>query len=133
MSDLVVFDTNAFVSYFWPSVKISAARISVDRMMDGKAIPVFSTATMSEYVDVLNRKKFNFSHHEICCFLDSIIKNGYRVSPVPTLVHFTDASDKCFYDAAVAAGCWLVTGNKRHYPDEPFVVSPREWLNLLGL
>ena len=55
------------------------------------------------------------------------------MSPAPTSVPFTDTSDKPFYDAAVAASAdWLITGNKRHFPAESFIVSPREWLERTG-
>ena len=60
------------------------------------------------------------------------MKNGLYVMPHPTPVHFVDESDKPFYDAVVAAGAWLVTGNKKHYPQEEFIVSPREYLERTG-
>lgn len=54
--------------------------------------------------------------------------NGFHINPVSVPVQFTDASDKCFYDAALSSGAWLVTGNKRHFPNEPFIVTPAEYL-----
>ena len=136
MSNLAVFDTNVFVSYFWnfwKSSKISAVKIAVRRILDNEVILVYSNAIIAEYRDVLGRAKFDFPQDEVVSFLHSITNNGLCVSPAPTPVHFTDPSDKPFYDAAVSSGAWLVTGNKRHYPDESFIVSPREYIERAGL
>ena len=133
MSCLVVFDTNVFVSYFLPSKKITAVKLAVNQISSGIAIPVFSSPIMAEYERDLHYKKFCFSDGEIRTLLGLVLKNGLYVVPQPTSVPFTDTSDKPFYDAAVSSGAWLVTGNKRHYPDEPFVVSPREYIERVGL
>lgn len=128
MNHLVVFDTNVLVSYLLSSTKVSAVKIAVRQMTSGKATPVFSNAIMTEYEDVLNRKKFYFPENEVRILLDLVFKNGLYVLSRPTSVQFTDKSDKPFYDAAVTTGAWLVTGNKRHFPQESFIVSPAEWL-----
>ena len=133
MAELVVFDTNVFVSYFWTSNETSAVKIVVRKITQNKVIPVFSDEIMREYIDVLTCTKFGFAQHKICSFLKLIRCNGLCVNPAPTSVPFTDTSDRPFYDAAVAACAWLVTGNTRHYPDEPFIASPREWLERMGL
>ena len=133
MNHLVVFDTNVFVSYLLPSKKITAVHLAVERIFDGKAIPVYSDAIMAEYNRVLYYPRLKFLLPRVCSFLQSIIDNGYFVNPAPTSEPFSDASDKPFYDAAITAGAWLVTGNKRHFPDEPFIVSPRAWLERVVL
>ena len=111
MSDLVVFDTNVFVSYLLPTKKITAVHLAVERIFDGKAIPVYSDAIMEEYNRVLHYKRLKFPLPRVCSFLQSIIDNGYFVNPTPTDVLFIDISDKPFYDAARAAGAWLVTAS----------------------
>ena len=132
MRDLVVFDTNVFVSYFWSSNETSAVKVVVRKITQNKVIPLFSDEIMMEYIDALTRKKFGFSEYKICLFLKLIRVNGLYVNPSPTSAPFTDISDKPFYDAAVAAGAWLVTGNLRHFPHESFIVSPREYLECTG-
>ena len=132
MSELAVFDTNVLVSYFWTSKKTTAVQVAVDKILAHKVTPVYSHSIMEEYAEVLNRAVFNFPRHKVRTFLKFIRENGLYVDPLPTTVSFTDTSDKCFYEAAVASGAWLVTGNKRHYPTESFIVSPREWLDLVG-
>lgn len=42
--------------------------------------------------------------------------------------------DLPFYEAVLekrSAGAYLVTGNRKHFPDEQFVVTPREFLDIL--
>ena len=133
MSSLTVFDTNVFVSYLLPSKQISAVKIAVSQISTGNTIPVYSIPIVAEYEKVLHYKKFHFSADKIHALLELVLRNGQYVAPNPTNVHFTDANDKCFYDAAVAAGAWLITGNMKHFPREDFIVTPRQWLERMGL
>ena len=41
-----------------------------------------------------------------------------------------DESDRKFYDAAKFCNAYLLTGNKKHYPKDPLVLSPAEFLVL---
>lgn len=133
MSDLVVFDTNVFVSYFLPSKRISAVKLSVVQITKGSAVPVFSDAIISEYNRVLRYKKFDFPESDIAAFVRFIVRNGFHVVPFESDAQFTDKSDKHFYDAALTAGAkYLVTGNKRHFPREPFIVSDAEYLDAIS-
>ena len=96
MSELVVFDTNIFVSYFLSPFKTSSITTVTTKIFEDKAVPVFSDAIMAEYEDVLYRVKFNFPRNEVRGFLDVIHDTGYFVNPAPTSVPFADISDKCF-------------------------------------
>jgi len=44
---------------------------------------------------------------------------------------FNDESDRVFYEVAKSAGAYLVTGNAKHFPDEPFIISPAKCVELL--
>jgi hypothetical protein len=39
-----------------------------------------------------------------------------------------DETDRKFYDTAKAAGAMLITGNTKHYPDEPFILTPAAFI-----
>jgi hypothetical protein len=39
-----------------------------------------------------------------------------------------DETDRKFYDVASACGALLITGNLKHYPSEPFIISPAGFL-----
>ena len=133
MSELIVYDTNIFVSYFWTLHKPNTTKTVVERILKGQAIPVYSEAIMSEYEDVLYREKFNFPKEQARSFLKLIVGNGRHVVPVATRVFFRDQSDKCFYDAAVTAHAdWLITGNRKHFPADPFIVTAAEYMARTG-
>ncbi len=46
-----------------------------------------------------------------------------------------DPDDLPFFDAMLTKGlvcdCYLVTGNKKHFPNNSNILSPREMLNLI--
>ena len=62
--------------------------------------------------------------------LETLQKDGlmYSIS-TSSVFHMQDESDRVFYDVAKAAEAFLITGNKKHYPDEPFVITPRDFID----
>jgi hypothetical protein len=65
--------------------------------------------------------------------LMDIAKYGLSVIPVtpgtdesPTPL--PDESDRKFYDTAKYCGAFLITGNIKHFPQEPFIITPAEFL-----
>jgi len=46
-------------------------------------------------------------------------------------VILSDEDDRCYYDTAKNFGAYLVTGNIKHYPDDPWVLTPAEFVKLL--
>ena len=45
----------------------------------------------------------------------------------PVDIKFADESDKKFYEVAKTINCKLITGNKKHFPDEKGILSPGEF------
>jgi len=45
----------------------------------------------------------------------------------------SDEDDRIFYDTAKSANAVLVTGNKKHYPDESFIMTPAEFLEHISV
>jgi putative PIN family toxin of toxin-antitoxin system len=41
---------------------------------------------------------------------------------------YREVLNRKFFDAAKTCGAVLITGNKKHYPPEPFILSPAEFL-----
>ena len=48
----------------------------------------------------------------------------------PSKCEFVDEADKKFYENAKSSGAILITGNKKHFPNDSKIVSPREFLDL---
>jgi predicted nucleic acid-binding protein len=63
--------------------------------------------------------------------LNLIHKEGIAVLTVPSAIPFVDESDRIFYDTAKAANAYLVTGNQKHFPCEPFIVNPSGFLQMI--
>lgn len=75
----------------------------------------------AEYETVLLRPKFKFDPKQISALLN-ILRLQCLIICAPTLdVSFTDLSDKKFYEVAKACNAVLVTGNIKHYPQDPIV------------
>ena len=43
-----------------------------------------------------------------------------------------DEDDRVFYDIAKIAGAYLITGNLKHYPSKPFILTPSVFLKKIG-
>ena len=62
------------------------------------------------------------------------MKYGLSVEPSPTGALLPDMKDLPFYEVVLEKrndGAVLVTGKLKHFPAEPFIVTPREMLDLL--
>jgi len=62
--------------------------------------------------------------------LSALKKHAEFVSTDKSDIPFNDETDRKFYDAAKGSGAYLITGNKRHYPIEPVIVTPADFLLL---
>jgi len=86
---------------------------------------------MLEYENVLLRDKFPFEPLDVSVLLNRILQIGIVVVPKPTEIRFSDQGDKKFYEVAKCTGAYLVTGNQRHFPKEPHVISPNDFLGVV--
>jgi putative PIN family toxin of toxin-antitoxin system len=124
----VVFDTNILVSALWTPGGNPAKIIAL--MPCGQLIPCYSHPIMQEYSGVLYRPKLKFSGSKTKKILMDIAKYGLSVIPVTSIIPLPDESDRKFYDAAKYCGALLITGNKKHFPKEPWIITPTEFLKI---
>lgn len=62
-------------------------------------------------------------------------KFGIFFDPDPSEIVLPDRKDLPFYEVVLGkrdVDVYLVTGNIKHFPKEPFVVTPRELLDILN-
>lgn len=67
--------------------------------------------------------------------MSAIEKYGILVDPSPSGIALPDMKDVPFYEVVLEKrddNAYLVTGNIKHFPKEPFVVTPRELLDILN-
>lgn len=122
----VVIDTNILVSALW-SKNGAPARI-ISMVINGSIVPCYDYRILSEYREVLRRPKFQFSNGEINSLLDWIESCGRSVVADPIEESFTDEADKKFYEIAKFCQAKLITGNIKHFPQDPLVVTVAEFL-----
>ncbi|MDR1539274.1 MAG: putative toxin-antitoxin system toxin component, PIN family [Clostridiales bacterium] len=124
----VVLDTNILVSALLSPLGNPA---KIYRMFLTETLElVFSEDIFTEYEDVLFRPRLRISPVDAETVLAAIRQNGETALPVPSTDAMIDEDDRVFYDAAKSAGAYLITGNTKHYPKEPFVLTPAEFLEL---
>ncbi len=83
---------------------------------------------------MLRRPKFKFSAEAVESFLSAFSRLGVCVEPTASGVVLPDVKDIPFYEVALESGVndtYLVTGNIKHFPKEPFVVTPAEFVRIL--
>jgi len=125
----VVLDTNVLVSALW-SANGTPAKIA-HMIPEGKLIPYYCAEILWEYSTVLSRPRFNFQPNQVDALIANIEKFGKMTDVEMSTIPLPDESDRIFYDVAVTNKALLVTGNMRHFPVEPFIVTPADLLAML--
>ena len=121
----IVLDTNVLISALI-STKGNPAQI-FDKVSEGALRAIYCQKILDECEAVLNRPCFSFPHSSVSSALDTFKLKGIEVNPRFSQIPMTDESDRIFYDTAVTGNAILITGNLRHYPNEPFIMSPAEF------
>lgn len=129
-----VIDTNVLVSALLSENPESATVQVLRKILKGEIVPLFSRDIMSEYSSVLRRSKFGFDPETVDILLTAISEKGIEIDPNPTGATLPDMFDLPFYEVAVEKrdeGAYLVTGNLKHFPKEPFIVTARQLLEIM--
>jgi putative PIN family toxin of toxin-antitoxin system len=125
---LAVLDTNILVSALLSPFGNPA---KIYRMFLTKNLKVvYSSGILAEYNDVLVRPRLRIPAGEAKKVLEAIQEHGEWIEPPPSTHEMIDEDDRIFYDTAKSAGAYLVTGNKKHYPDEAFILTPANFLSI---
>lgn len=129
-----VIDTNVLVSALLSSKADAATVQIVGKMLSGEIVPLYSDEIITEYRNVLERDKFGFSKNIVEYLLAAVKKFGVRVEPSSSGAILPDMKDLPFYEVVMEKrtdGAYLVTGNIKHFPLKPFIVTARELLDIL--
>lgn len=129
-----VIDTNVLVSALFSISGHSNPSIIIRKIIDGDITPLYNEEILAEYEEVLNRDKFPFRKADIDWIISTFI--DYGISLGRTAVsdeEFTDIDDIVFYEVALSKeDSFLVTGNIKHFPKKPFIVTPAEMLTIIN-
>jgi uncharacterized protein len=129
---IIVIDTNAIVSGLLRPFSDSARILTL--ILSGKITVAYDSRIINEYEEVLKRKKFNFSTHNVQSIIAEIKEEGAYVSAVPLKESLPDSDDEPFLEVALSGKInSLVTGNKKHFPEafikDVQILSPSEFLD----
>ena len=128
-----VIDTNILVSAMLNPRSVPGQIIK--EALTGKIIPVLNDAILEEYDEVLKREKFHFADKKVRILLEEICKRAVFVEEDQVGGDFPDPKDIVFYEVLMEQRktdeAYLVTGNLKHFPEEQYIVSPRELLDII--
>ena len=126
-----VFDTNVLISALLSKREDSPTVLLLNHVLDGRIVLVYNEEIVSEYQEVLHRDKFGFSDERIKTVLE-VVRTGLCLGRTPSNEIFPDQDDAVFYEVALSKeGTFLITGNLRHFPKSPIVVTPAEMISIL--
>jgi uncharacterized protein len=130
----VVLDTNVVVSAHLKTDGFE--RYALDLVLAGKLQLAASEAILAEYASVLVRPRFAITRKRLVRSMDLIRKSAHIVRPSRRLMVAQDPSDNRFLECAETAPAdYLVTGNKRHFPNpwrQTSVVNARELIEWIA-
>lgn len=133
---IAVIDTNVLVSALMARHEDSATVRVMNAVFDGLVVPLHCAEIVEEYREVLGRPRLRLDPRKCDIVVSYIEDAGVRVPVAPSSVGLPDEDDRPFYDVAVAGrphGAVLVTGNIRHFPSEPFILTPAAFCKRMGL
>lgn len=135
MTYYAVIDTNVLISALLKENSVPAKII--EYIADGIIIPLVSDNIIREYVSVTGRAKFHFPPVNVRKMIDDIMARGEWIKEIRMTGELpSDEGDIVFYEVVMEKRkeneAYLVTGNLKHFPTRPFIVTPREMLEIIA-
>lgn len=133
MKYYAVIDTNVLVSAMlkWNSVPGNILELTYG----GTIIPLLNAHIIKEYREVLTRSKFHLTEDIIDDVVGELERLGIFVDAEKLDMNLPDPKDRVFYEVVMeerkTEDVYLVTGNIKHFPAKPFVVTPRQMLDII--
>lgn len=132
MKIYAVIDTNVIVSALLSRFKNTSTVQLMQHLILGDITPIYNDEILEEYYTVLTRPKFSLPESLIDETLQVIKKYGINSLRQEAEEQLPDLKDIVFYEVALAnEDSFLVTGNTKHFPKKPFVVTPAEMLQII--
>ena len=126
-----VFDTNVLVSALMSKRADSPTVLLLDYVLDGRIVLLYNEDIIREYKEVLHRSKFDFGEDSIHDLIE-LVKTGLFLDPTESGETFPDIDDRVFYEVALSKeDGYVVTGNTKHFPKSPIIVTPAEMMQIV--
>ena len=127
-----VVDTNVLVSALLSRHADASTVKVVEAFQERKFKLLFNKEIFIEYYDVLFRPRLKLPEEKVQKLISQIGSEGIASNRLHSDEHFPDPKDVVFYEVAMSKeDAYLVTGNKKHFPNKPIVVTPVEMVEIL--
>ena len=133
MKYYAVLDTNVLVSAMlkWKSIPGKILELT----FNGLIVPLVNDEILKEYREVLSRPKFKLTREIVDNLINGIMENSVFVNEQSLDEYLPDPKDRVFYEVVMEErkneDAYLVTGNIKHFPIRPYIVTPREMLDII--
>ena len=132
MKFYAVIDTNVIVAALLSRKKDVATVKVLKAVQEGLILPLVHQQIIDEYKEVLCRPKFHLPRHLTDSITEKLRAIGIFLDRTPSNENFPDPKDVVFYEVALSKkDSFLVTGNIKHFPNNPIVVTPAEMVHLV--
>lgn len=127
-----VIDTNVLVSALITHNSLPATAKVVRLLLEGGFVPLYESNIIEEYQEVLHRSKFKLLPDVADAIISYIKEHGIETSRTAFQELMPDEDDRVFYEVSLSVDdSFLVTGNLKHYPQTPKVISPADFINVI--
>ncbi len=134
MKIYAVVDTNVLVSALVTKNPESPPRKIFRATLNGDLTPLYHEKILEEYEEVLSRDKFHLEPAAVQTVLNAIRIFGMEVNPKSSGTVLKDMDDLIFYEVMMEKrdeDAYLITGNLKHFPVRPYIVTPAEMLKIM--
>ena len=127
-----VIDTNILVSALITHNSNASTVKVLESLFLQRFIPLYNEDIIIEYEDVLHRRKFKLTEDQIRLVIDCVKQNGIDSERFSYVGNMPDEDDRVFYEVALSEeDSFLVTGNLKHFPKTPKVISAAQMMEIL--
>ena len=93
----------------------------------------YNEEILCEYHELLHRPKFHLSEEAIKDMLTYIRQYGIHSDGIAYAGDMPDENDRPFYEVSLSVDdSFLITGNLKHFPTTPKVISPAEMVAIIA-
>ena len=127
-----VIDTNVLVAAAKTHKPNSSTSRILSLVFDGTIQPLVCEEILEEYEQILNLPALAIPSDITLSIITKFKADGINPGRTPSSEVHPDPTDQIFYEISLSVeDAYMVTNNKKHFPQEPKVVTPSEMLVLL--
>ena len=127
-----VIDTNVLVAAAKSHKPDSSASRILSLVFSGVIQPLICEEILEEYEGILNLPVLAIPSEKSSAILSKFKEDGINPGRTHSSEEFPDSTDQVFYEISLSVeDAYMVTNNKKHFPQKPRVVTPSEMLVIL--